>query len=188
MNVEKKGFNSEKEKTSEALQNAGLERYEQLRNMHERTGEKSHEELSDIRKEALEVAKNAEQRNETHEQQDSKLDRHKGPIGKREREKSFDTTMHEVQSEMSTPSRLFSQVIHNATVERVSDVAANTIARPNALLSGAVVAFALTLAVYLVAKNLGYPLSGFETIGAFVVGWIIGIAYDFLKVMVTGKK
>jgi hypothetical protein len=42
--------------------------------------------------------------------------------------------------------------------------------------------------VYLIAKNLGYVLSGFETIGAFAIGWIIGVLYDYFRVMVTGKK
>ena len=60
--------------------------------------------------------------------------------------------------------------------------------RPNAILAGAVVAFVLVLAVYLISKFYGYTLSGFETIGAFIVGWVLGILYDFFKVMITGKK
>jgi hypothetical protein len=35
---------------------------------------------------------------------------------------------------------------------------------------------------------MGYPLSGFETIGAFALGWMLGIVFDFFKVMVTGRK
>ena len=96
--------------------------------------------------------------------------------------------MKEVRSQMSAPSRTFSKVIHNKTVEKVSDGVGATIARPNAILSGAIFAFVLTLGVYLLAKNLGYPLSGFETIAAFILGWMLGIAYDFLKVMITGRK
>jgi hypothetical protein len=96
--------------------------------------------------------------------------------------------MDEVRSQMSAPSRSFSKVIHNKGVEKTSEVVGSTIARPNALLSGAIFAFVLTLIVYLVAKNIGYPLSGFETIAAFVLGWALGIAYDFIKVMVTGRR
>lgn len=89
---------------------------------------------------------------------------------------------------MSPSARAFSKVIHNKAVEKVSDVGAATVARPNAILSGAIFAFVLTLGVYLIAKHLGYPLSGFESIGAFILGWILGIVYDFLKVMITGRK
>ena len=96
--------------------------------------------------------------------------------------------MQEVQSQMSAPSRTFSEVIHNKVVEKASKAIGSTVARPNALLSGAVFAFILTLGVYLVAKNLGYPLSGFETIAVFILGWALGITFDFVKVMVTGRK
>ena len=89
---------------------------------------------------------------------------------------------------MSAQSRAFSKVIHNPGVEKTSEALGSTVARPNAILSGAVFAFVLTLGVYLVARYYGYTLSGFESIGAFVLGWVIGIIYDFLKVMITGKK
>lgn len=96
--------------------------------------------------------------------------------------------MARVQAEMSPPARVFSKIIHSKAVEKTSEVVGATIARPNAILSGAIVAFVLVLAVYLVAKNLGYVLSGFETIGAFIVGWVIGTLYDYFRVMITGKK
>lgn len=112
----------------------------------------------------------------------------RGSISKREKEASFKKEMARVQAEMSPPARAFSKVIHSKVVEKTSEVVGATIARPNAILSGAVVAFVLVLAVYLVAKNLGYVLSGFETIGAFIVGWIIGTLYDYFRIMITGKK
>lgn len=190
-NREKITFGHEHEKNSEALEQAGAERREQLRdNLAEKAGEQSHENIDDARHEALEQALSKEKKLESpSEHQPSPAERRKnGPIGKKEREASFNSTMREVQSQMSGPSRAFSKVIHNKTVEKVSEAAASTVARPNAILSGALLAFILTLAVYIVARNMGYVLSGFETIGAFIVGWIIGVGYDFLKVMITGRK
>lgn len=112
----------------------------------------------------------------------------RGGISKKEKDASFKKHMKQVQAEMSAPERTFSKVIHNKAIEKTSEVVGATVARPNAILSGAVVAFILVLAVYLLAKHLGYVLSGFETIGAFIVGWGIGVLYDYLRVMVTGKK
>lgn len=89
---------------------------------------------------------------------------------------------------MPASQRAFSKFIHNPAVEKTSEAVGNTVARPNAILAGAVVAFFLVLLVYVVAKFYGYRLSGFETIGAFIIGWIIGILYDFFRVMITGKK
>lgn len=110
-------------------------------------------------------------------------------VSRRDSQKAaFDHIMTTAQSQMSAQSRAFSKVIHNPGVEKTSEALGSTVARPNAILSGAVFAFVLTLGVYLVARYYGYTLSGFESIGAFVLGWVIGIIYDFLKVMITGKK
>jgi len=109
-------------------------------------------------------------------------------ISKKERDASFQHRMTHVRSNLSAPERAFSKFIHAKPIEKTSEILGSTIARPNAILSGAVVAFFAVLGVYLLAKNLGYPLSGFETIGAFVVGWVLGLLYDFFRIMITGKK
>lgn len=167
-----------------------LEHQERLQENREKAGERSQENVNDIQKEALEKARGIEKerRSDTSEHAPSPAERRANRPSKAEYDATFNATMSEVRSHMSAPGRAFSKVIHNETVEKVSEAAGNTIARPNAVLSGAVFAFILTLAVYLVAKNLGYPLSGFETMGAFAFGWGIGILYDFLKVMITGRK
>lgn len=107
---------------------------------------------------------------------------------KQAKEASFKRQMGRIQAEMKPTERAFSKFIHNKAVEKISDVLGATIARPNAILSGAIMAFVAVLVVYIVAKNLGYVLSGFETIGAFIAGWVIGVVYDYLRLIITGKK
>lgn len=111
-----------------------------------------------------------------------------GSISKKQRNESYARTIKQVQNELPIGNRLFSKVIHNPVIEKTSDIIGNTIARPNAMLSGAVVAFVLTLLTYTIAKTIGYALSGFETIAAFIIGWILGIVYDYLLVLITGGK
>ncbi len=189
-NFEKNRNSPEKNGLSPEVAHEGEKRREQLRDNLERAGEQDHENLDEARHDALEKAHSLEKAKpkDNEQRETSPAEKRKGPISKHERDASFSSTMHEVQAQMSAPSRAFSKIIHNKAVENVSEVAGSTIARPNAMLSGAIFAFILTLAVYLVAKNIGYPLSGFETIGAFILGWALGIVYDFLKVMVTGRK
>lgn len=103
------------------------------------------------------------------------------PTNKRQRETSFKHTMRDVQSQMSTPERTFSKIIHNPVIERASDAIGKTIARPDAIMSGALCAFLAVLSLYLTARYVGFALSGFETIGAFVIGWTLGMGYDFIK-------
>ena len=89
---------------------------------------------------------------------------------------------------MSVPARTFSKVIHNPTVEKVSDVVGGTAARPNAVLAGSVAATFMTLFVFLIAKQYGYRLSGFETIATFLLGWSIGLIYDYARLMLVGRR
>jgi hypothetical protein len=171
----------------EKIKEAGAEREKELHERLKERGERSHEESVETAHErALELAKEKESTQEQ-ERPSSPAER-RGPIGKKERDVAFQSTMKEVRSQMSAPSRVFSKFIHNKAVEKTSEAVGSTVARPNALLTGAIFAFILTLAVYLVAKNLGYPLSGFETIAAFIFGWILGILFDFVKLMATGRK
>lgn len=104
------------------------------------------------------------------------------------RKASYKKIMKDTRSQMSAPSRTFSKLIHNQAVEKTSEAIGSTVARPYPMLTGAICSFLLTLGLYLWAKYAGYPLSGFETIGAFILGWIIGIIIDYTRIMVTGKQ
>lgn len=183
---EKIRITPERKSDRDALEQLGAERREQLHSRLE-AERPTHENEAKARHEALETAVSSE-RDKKVEAHRQTVERAAAPPRRVQREASFNATMQEVQTQMSPSSRTFSKVIHNKSVEAVSDAAASTIARPNAILSGAIFAFVLTLGTFLVAKNLGYPLSGFETIGAFILGWVIGLVYDFLKVMITGRK
>lgn len=173
-----------------------LESYLKAEAAVERAAEKSTVENGEnaekeARKEALKEAVSVERgsaEKKGKETSASPAKRRHGVVSKREREASYKHHMKQLQSELSPSQRAFSKFIHNPVVEKTSDAVGSTIARPNAMLSGAVVAFILVLAVYVVSKFYGYTLSGFETIGAFIVGWLLGILYDFFKVMITGKK
>ncbi len=151
-------------------------------------GEKSE---SQLRQEALKEAVSVERGSAEKTGKESSgapATRRHGVVSKKERNASYKHQMQRVQAELPPAQRAFSKVIHNPVVEKTSEAVGNTVARPNAILAGAMTAFFLVLAVYLVAKHLGYPLSGFETIGAFIVGWVLGVLYDFFRVMITGKK
>lgn len=113
---------------------------------------------------------------------------HRGFISKSQKEVSFNRTMKHVQAELSPGSRMFSKFIHIKAVDHISEILCSTIARPNAILAGNMSAFLIILGVYILAKNIGYQLSGFETICSFIVGWIIGVIYDYLRVLITGKN
>ena len=137
-------------------------------------------------KEAISVEKGSAEKKK--KETGAAASRRHGVVSKKEQKASYAHHMKKLQEELPPVQRGFSKLIHNAVVEKTSEAVGSTIARPNAILAGAIVAFFAVLVVYLTAKHYGYVLSGFETIGAFIVGWVFGVLYDFFRVMITGKK
>ena len=173
-------------KSLERVNNAQQERIKE--NLERSVETKNPEHLENARHEALEQASSAEveRKAEQSSEKDSPLE-HRRPRSRKEKDASFEATMAEVRSQMSAPSRVFSTIIHNPVVEKTSDVVGSTIARPNAILSGAVFAFVFTLIIYLVARFYGYPLSGGETIASFAAGWALGLVFDYIRLLLFGK-
>lgn len=179
------------DKTIEHLRQEGAERSVELAKEREKGAEKadakSHD-IESIKHEALEKAASHEQKSKNEATKAEKQADRPLKNTKASRKAAFSKEMKTVQAEMSAPSRTFSKLIHNQAVEKASDAVGSTVARPNAIVSGAVAAFIFTGALYIWAKYAGYPLSGFESIGAFIVGWLVGIIFDFTRIMVTGKR
>lgn len=190
--------NSPEQSKNEKLSNpesneAAAEQLDKLANKFERgveapkDGEKSEKNARvEALKQAISVEAGGKEKN--NDNKDASPAVRRGVISKKQKEASFKNTMKHVQNELPAGSRAFSKVIHAKGVEKTSEVLGATVARPNAILAGAVCAFILTLGVYVLAKTIGYKLSGFETIAAFIVGWTLGIIYDYMRVMITGKK
>lgn len=109
-------------------------------------------------------------------------------VTKHEKEISYRKTMKLVRSDMGPVSRTFSKVIHQPAIEKTSQVVGGTVARPNAILTGSIFAFVFVLATYVIAREYGYPLSGFETMGAFLLGWIIGLIFDYAKLIFRSRR
>ena len=168
------------------------EHYENLKNDLEKKAEKPVESAekseAKAKHEALEQAISVEAGSaEREKKQPAQSTRRHGVISKKDKDKAFKKHIAQVQKELPPASRVFSKFIHAKPIEKASDTIGSTIARPDAILSGAVAAFILVLLVYVIAKMFGYVLSGFETIGAFLIGWALGIIYDYLKTIITGK-
>ena len=178
------------EHNTETLHEAGEQHSERLKERREKAGELSgaridHEQArADAREHAISIEKkHLSKETIAHPAPATR----RGAIRKQDLDATYKRTMKQVQSELSTPSRAFSKVIHTKAVEKTSEALESTVARPNAILAGAIGAFVLTLAIYLLAKHFGYRLSGSETIAGFVIGWVCGLLLDYFRVMITGK-
>lgn len=182
---------SEKDKTSfenqeqnaEILEQAGLEKRAELEKKLENNAEKSGEQNPDDARHEIEkivAEKDAKEEQEKRET-DSAEKLEQKPITKHDIDTKYKDTMKNMQSQLTAPSRAFSKVIHNPVVEKTSEVIGNTVARPNLVIAAAIGAIASAV-VYIVANKYGYELSGFETIGLFILGWAIGAIIEYIRV------
>lgn len=172
-------------------QSAAAERSKELLKNAERSGEHSPEtqaeKAAEARAEANKEAMMSKEKGGAEKRHGGEPTAVVGHATKKQRKAAYTRTMKQIQAEMSTPQRTFSKFIHNRVVEKTSDIVGNTVARPNAIFAGGLCASILTFAIYAIAKYYGYPLSGFESIGAFMLGWVLGILYDYFRVLITGK-
>ena len=109
-------------------------------------------------------------------------------ISGQQKQRAYKKIMTDTQEELSPSGRAFSKFIHNDTVEKTSEVLGHTVARPTSILYGSFCAFVVMLVVYLIAQHNGFRLSGFEFIGLFALGWVLGLLADFFRHMITGQK
>lgn len=169
---------------------SAAERSEQLERSEAKTPEKTQENTEAKAERARNDAEKAAEREKapSAERKPKSSRRKASPNTKETQQAQFNKVMEDARAELTPQSRAFSRFIHARGIERTSEVIGATVARPNAILAGAVAAFVLTLIVYVVARIAGYQLSGFETIGAFIVGWVLGVVYDYVHTIVTGKN
>lgn len=109
------------------------------------------------------------------------------PASKSDKNKSYKKTLDHMQEHLSIGEKTFSKFIHNPVVEKPSELVGSTVARPNAILAGSFVAFISVMTIYVIARNMGYTLSGFETIGAFIFGWSLGLIFEYARAAFSGK-
>jgi len=184
-NGEKNNFNNpEQSFDNESLRDIGKEHSERLQeSRNEKVDEQSERALEQARMEVEQATHETEQAKTVERANDSEL-----PRTRKDHKGAYRQTMEEVERHLTPAQRHFSHFIHHPVVEKTSEVIGSTIARPNAILFGAIFAFLFTTSVYVIASKYGYPLSGAETIASFAGGWLFGQLIDYIRIMITGKQ
>lgn len=143
--------------------------------------EKEHLEKQDVHEALNQATELAKETTQTSGDARASSERHLGAPSRKRLNQSYKSQIKNVQSELGPGSKLVSKIIHLPFIEKTSDFLGSTLARPKALLYGSVTAFVTITVLYILARYFGYRLSGFETIGAFIIGWLIGTVVDYLS-------
>ena len=93
-----------------------------------------------------------------------------------------------VQSHLPRGSRVFSKIVHNPVIEKVSDVTAVTIFRPSALIGGSLAGLIFGIAIYVAAQYYGYIMPNWILVALLIAGALLGLILEaFAKLLTRGK-
>jgi hypothetical protein len=93
---------------------------------------------------------------------------------------AYEQTLKRVQHKLSKPNRALSKVVHNKSVEAVSNVGAATIARPSGILGGSICAFLGSLILLYSSKHYGFRYNYLLFFLLFIAGFMIGSLIELL--------
>lgn len=102
--------------------------------------------------------------------------------------RSFDKTMEKIQSQLPPVERAFSKVIHQKSVEKISNASGRTIARPSGILGGGVSTFLGSAVVLYLAKYYGFSYNYTIFIMLFGIGFVAGLLIEVLFKIVKNSK
>jgi hypothetical protein len=98
---------------------------------------------------------------------------------------NYKQTLKSLQGHLKPAQKRFSQVIHQPTVEKVSEALGKTVMRPSVSLGAVVTAVVVESFFYFTARHYGYVMSGSEVILALLVGGLVGL---FLEGVFNGAR
>ena len=133
---------------------------------------KSAENIERIKKLAEAEAKKAE-KIATHEEPKNEADSGFG-LQQHLKIDAFNRLLARTQQKLSKPARAFSKFAHNPTIDKVSNIGAQTVARPSGILGGSICAFLGSVAVYYFAKHYGFEYNYLFVFILFAGGYLVG--------------
>ena len=140
--------------------------------------ERQHHNIEHLKEQAETFAKSREETRQP-DQEEKQTETTFG-LGRELKNKAYKTTMRRVRSHLKPTARAFSKLIHQPTVDAVSEVGAKTIARPSGILGGGFVALIGSCFVLFMARRYGFRYNFFVYIGFLLIGFVLGLAIDLL--------
>lgn len=101
---------------------------------------------------------------------------------------AYARTLAKVQEQLPTASRAFSKVVHQPLVEKLSNVGAQTVARPSGILFGGFVALIGSGVVLYLSRKYGFQYNYTLFLALFVGGYFSGLFIELIAKLFRGKR
>lgn len=154
------------------------EQLDEIRKELENKAEKSPDQKPDT----TELAKRAEQYaisgKEFSRSEQADTRHHPVLVNKQLKDIAYSRTMTRVRKNLSAPSRVLSKAVHSRVLDKPSELASKTVARPSSMLGGAFFAAVGTSALLWITKHYGYEYNYLFVVFLFAGGMIAGLLIE----------
>lgn len=180
------------EKLDELVESSPAEQAEESSNKTEVESQQNEAEVADKLEEARDVveeeAKPAAE-TESLQMQDEDQAAPATPLVNRSiKDEKFNRTLTSVRKSLNAPERAFSKLVHNKTVDAVSNAADKTVARPSGLLTGSIFSFLGSVVFLYIARHYGYEYNFLLFFLFFVGGFFVGLFLEAIIRLVYHPK
>lgn len=101
-------------------------------------------------------------------------------INKELKSAAYQRTLKKTQSQLSSPTRVFSRLVHQPTVEKISEVSGKTVARPSGILAGGIAAFLGSSFFLWMARHYGFRYNFLLFALFFIGGFFLGLLAELV--------
>ena len=109
-------------------------------------------------------------------------------INKQLKDAAYHRSLLRVQKRLSPTSRALSHIVHSSALDKPSELASKTIARPSGMLGGTFFAMLGTLGLYWLTQKYGYEYNYLLAIVLFFGGAIIGLTIEGIIKLLKGSN
>lgn len=107
---------------------------------------------------------------------------HHGPhfVTRKLKNDAYKRLLKKTSTHLSKPEKTFSKVIHRPIVEKTSEIAGKTVARPSGILFGGIAAFIATVFLLIVSKRAGFTYNYLFFFLVFIGGYFAGLFVELI--------
>ena len=101
---------------------------------------------------------------------------------------SYKNLLAQARKQLPAASRQFSKVIHQKNIEALSNVGAQTVARPSGILGGGIGALLGSIVLLYYSKHYGFEYNYSFFLVMFIAGFIAGLTVELLVHFIRRRK
>ena len=189
---EKHPINQEKGSSQETTNNHEAKKHhERINSKHEKEASVSKNEhsknIEKIRKAVNSESIDKQEHNRSNSESEKSESNQPTLVNKELKNIAYKRTLKKTQAKLSPTSRSFSKIIHQPTIEKVSETAGKTIARPSGILFGGIFSFIGSSVFLWSARHYGYEYNFLLFLLFFVGGFFVGLLVEIILSILRSK-